>query len=187
MAPLPEHFAHPSRIHGQGHVSRVIIHALVLADALGMEDHAVPAWAAAHIHDLGRRHDGRCREHGRYALDKLAATPELTALLVEGGVKEGDWEGISVAVENHCRAEIPDTHPHRTLTAILKDADGLDRVRLRDLNPGFLRFPVSRALVPFAEALYKETNWALRPGPGYFGALWSVAQRLLSAQPPDKR
>ncbi len=180
LAPLPEHFAHHSRIHGQGHVSRVIIHTLVLADALGLESHAVPAWAAAHIHDLGRRHDGRCGDHGRYALDRLAAMPELVSLLAEGGVAQGDWEGISAAVENHCRAELPRTHPHWTLTATLKDADGLDRVRLGDLNPGFLRFSVSRTLVPFAEALYEETHMTLRPGPGYFAALWSAAQRLLS-------
>ena len=67
------------------------------------------------------------------------------------------------------------------LTAIIKDADGLDRVRLGDLNPRHLRFPVYRALVPFAEALYKETNAALNPGPDYFATMWPVAQRLLRA------
>jgi len=39
----------------------------------------------------------------------------------------------------------------------LKDADGLDRVRINDLNPAMLRLPVSRQLVPVAEKLYMES------------------------------
>ncbi len=115
-------------------------------------------------------------------MDKLPGLPQVTSLLAEGGVAAEDWEGIAVAVENYCRAEIPRTHPHWTLTAILKDADGLDRVRIRDLNPRFLRFPESRKLVSFAEALYEETRTELCPGPDYFSNLWPVAQRLLSAR-----
>jgi hypothetical protein len=183
LAPHPEHFFHPSRIHGQGHVARVIVHSFVLIDALGLEEHAERVWAAAYVHDIGRVHDGRCRDHGQYALARLPELPQVTSLLAGGGVSAEDWEGISVAVENHCRAEIPRTHPHWTLTAILKDADGLDRVRIGDLNPRYLRFPESQALVPFAEALYAETHKALRPGPDHFAALWTIAQGLLSCLP----
>lgn len=181
LAPPPETFAHHSTLHGQAHVSRVIIHAFVLIDALGLESLCSSAWAAAYVHDIGRRHDGPCAHHGRYAMERLAALPELKSLLVEGGVSEENWEGISVAVENHCRTEIPHTHPHWKLTAILKDADGLDRVRLGDLDPGYLRFPESQGLMPFAKALHGETGDRLPPGPGYFGTLWPAAQRLLAS------
>ncbi len=179
LAPAPELFTHPSHIHGQAHVSRVIVHAFLLVDMLGLGEKAASVWAAAYIHDIGRRYDGWCRRHGRYALDKVKTMPGLLSLLAEGGVAEADWEGISVAVKNHCRPEIPEDHPHRTLTAVLKDADGLDRVRLGDLNPRYLRFPESLKLVPFAGALYRETDGALIPGPDYFPALWEAAQRLL--------
>ncbi len=179
LAPSPGLFSHPSRLHGQAHVARVIVHSLILVDALGLDACAPKAWAAAYLHDIGRRHNGRCRNHGKYALDKLSTLPHVTSFLVEGGVAEEDWEGISVAVENHCREEIPKTHPHWTLTAILKDADGLDRVRLGDLNPRYLRFPQSQKLIAFAQDLYDETDGRLVPGPDYFASLWPIAQRLL--------
>lgn len=179
LVPSPEVFAHHSELHGQPHVARVIIHSFVLTKALGLDVHTLKAWAAAYIHDIGRRHDGRCTEHGRYAMERLATLPHIKSLLAEGGVSAEVWEGISVAVENHCRQEIPKTHPHWTLTAILKDADGLDRVRLGDLNPKYLRFPESRQLVPFAKSLYEETHGKIPPGPEYFATLLPVAQGLL--------
>lgn len=181
LAPLPEQFTHPSGIHGQAHVSRVIVHAFLLVDLLGLGEKAPAVWAAAHIHDLGRRHDGACPHHGQYALDKVKKMPELLSLLAAGGVAAADWEGVSVAVKNHCRGEIPEDHPHRTLTAVLKDADGLDRVRLGDLDLRYLRFPESRKLAPFAEALFRKTDRVLRPGPEYFPALWNAAHRLQGA------
>lgn len=179
MVPHPEDFLHHSRIHGQAHVARVVIHTLLLVKMLGMEDRSASSWAAAYIHDIGRRHDGGCRRHGRDALQRLDELPHVKALLERGGAAASDWEGIAVAVENHCREEIPKTHPHWEITAVLKDADGLDRVRLRDLDPRFLRFPQSRALLPFAKALYNETHGKITPGPGLFAELWPIAQELI--------
>lgn len=179
MAPLPDYFFHHSRIHGQSHVARVIVHTLALVRLLGLERRAAKSWAAAYIHDLGREHDGGCRHHGEYALERLKTLPHIQALLEKGGVAPSDWEGISVAVKNHCREEIPRTHPHYEVTAVLKDADGLDRVRLGDLNPRFLRFPQSRSLIPFAKALYEETDGKITPGPDYFSTLWPIAQRVM--------
>ena len=40
----------------------------------------------------------------------------------------------------------------------LKDADGLDRVRLNDLNPSFIRTSYARALVSVAQRLFNKTN-----------------------------
>jgi hypothetical protein len=180
LAPSTEIFAFHSHVHGQPHVSRVIIHTLLLVDALGYEDYGPSAWAAAYIHDIGRRNDDICREHGRYSMERLETLPEIKSLLEKGGVTPEDWEGITFAVENHCRPDIPRTHPYWTLTAILKDADGLDRVRLGDLVSGLLRFPQSRALVPFATALYEQTHEIIKPGPDYFSNVWSIALDVLN-------
>ena len=42
------------------------------------------------------------------------------------------------------------------LLKLFKDSDGLDRVRINDLNVKYLRYPVSRELVSFAEYLLRE-------------------------------
>jgi hypothetical protein len=39
----------------------------------------------------------------------------------------------------------------------LKDADGLDRARLGDLDPGYLRHPEARELVKGAKRLFRAT------------------------------
>lgn len=49
--------------------------------------------------------------------------------------------------------EVSREHPHWPLIALLKDADGLDRVRLGDLDPRYLRYPESRGMVVRAGAV----------------------------------
>jgi hypothetical protein len=62
----------------------------------------------------------------------------------------------------------------------LKDADGLDRVRLGDLDARYLRNPEAREMVGFAEALFEETDGIVPAGPGHFAALWPEALRIAS-------
>lgn len=179
LAPDPELFAHASDLHGQAHVARVIILGFVLVERLGLREEAPRLWAATYLHDLGRVHDGRCLEHGRWAVERLGRMPELRERFAEAGVVDADYEAIEAAVVNHSLPqELPEKHPHRRLTALLKDADGLDRVRLGDLDPGYLRFDVSRSLVGFAQALYDRTKWKVETGPGYMGRVWPVAEEL---------
>lgn len=179
LAPAPELFTRHSHIHGQPHVSRVIIHTFILTKALGLEDYALKAWAAAYIHDLGRVDDGVSPEHGLYAVAVVQDTPELKTLFEDCGISERDWTEIFFAVTHHCLEEVPLDHPFRTLTALLKDADGLDRVRLGDLNPSFLRFPLSVSLIPYARHLFRHTRYLAEPGDDYFEILWPVARELL--------
>ena len=42
--------------------------------------------------------------------------------------------------------------------AILKDADALDRCRIGDLNPAYLRYPESRSLIEIIEYIYWRTS-----------------------------
>jgi hypothetical protein len=86
-------------------------------------------------------------------------------------------------VIHHCKPEELDgDHPHWRLASLLKDADGLDRVRLGDLDPRYLRHPVSRTMTRFAERLFLETDDCLEPGPDYFSRLWAAAVRIEQAQ-----
>ncbi len=90
LCPLPELFTHQSQIRGQVHVARVIVHALLLVDALGLEELSSGVWAAAYIHDTGREHDGTCPSHGQYAMEKVATLPDVKSLLSKGGVSSKD-------------------------------------------------------------------------------------------------
>jgi len=71
------------------------------------------------------------------------------------------------------------THPHWRLTSLLKDADGLDRVRLGDLDPRYLRNPEAHDMVGFAAALFSETDGTIPAGDDHFAALWSKVTLLL--------
>lgn len=179
LAPLPEHFTHQSTLHGQAHVSRVMVHAFRLLDATGWLDEAPRLWAAVYLHDLARTHDGYCLRHGADAVRKLETMPEVRELFRQGGVTDADYEAIKTAVVQHCLPkELDRSHPHWRLTSLLKDADGLDRVRLGDLDPDYLRHDASHHMVPFAQALFDDTDRRLGTGPGYFEALWASAGRI---------
>ena len=184
MVPPPGLFVHPSYLHGQAHVARVMVHALRLIDATSAESEAPRLWAAVYLHDIARRHDGSCRRHGADAWARLASLPDVQALFARGGVRPEDHAAIEAAVTRHCNGEPARGEPHYRLTALLKDADGLDRVRLGDLRPEWLRHDAARTMVAFAQRLYDETNDVLKPGPGYFALLWPEVGRILAAPPP---
>jgi hypothetical protein len=179
LVPAPELFTHESTLHGQAHVSRVMVHAFRLIAATGFADEAVRLWACVYLHDLARTHDGRCHRHGADAWRKLETLPVVQDLLARGGVQDEDRAAIETAVTHHCLpAELTRDHPHWRLTWLLKDADGLDRVRLGDLDTRRLRFRESPAMAGFARQLHEATNWSLEPGSGYFAELWPVAAQL---------
>jgi hypothetical protein len=180
LVPSPGLFTHRSTLHGQAHVARVMVHAGRLIAATGWSDEAPRLWAAVYIHDIARTHDGYCVVHGRAAFEKLGTLPHVRDLFARGGVQDADYAAIETAVVNHCKPiELDRSHPHYRLTSLLKDADGLDRVRLGDLNPDYLRNPQARDMVGFAQILFDETDGVVPPGPGHFATLWSEAMRTL--------
>jgi len=179
MLPHPELFLYQSTLHGQAHVGRVMIHALRLVEATGFTDCACPLWAAVYLHDIARVHDGRSKGHGADAWARLATLPEVRALFARGGVRDEDLPAIEVAVTLHSRGEAEPGAIHKRLTDLIKDADGLDRVRLRDLHPEYLRTPQARTMVAFAERLYEETDGRFAPSRELFGHLWRETARIL--------
>ena len=173
--PHQDRFAHRSTWHGPEHVARVMVHAFLLLELTGSQDLALPLWASVFTHDLARTHDGVCHTHGKDAAGLLQKDDDLRAHLGRGGARHADLAGITAAVSLHSglREADPD-HPHVRLVRLLKDADGLDRVRLGDLDPSYLRHDITRRLVPFAQQLLEET-WPQDPV-GFWaeaGKLWS--------------
>lgn len=145
-----EQFVHQSQLHGQGHVNRVIWWAMQLVKAYGaMDEYGPKVWAAAYIHDLSRRHDGICHEHGLWAIQEQKA--KYKELFKKAGVTVKDWPEIDEAVIGHSR---PYENPNNRTLVFLKDADAIDRVRLGDLNINMLRLR-ERSII-FAQ------QWALQ-------------------------
>jgi len=179
MVPLLELFRHRSDLHGQAHVARVMVHAMRLVEATSRPEHSARLWASVFLHDLARTHDGVCYRHGADAAQRLRDEPELQRRLAEAGLSEADHPAIEAAVTAHSAPkEVSRDHAHWPLIALLKDADGLDRVRLGDLDPRYLRHPEAKALVPFAKALFDATDGVIATGPAHFEQLLAAAQRL---------
>ncbi len=69
------------------------------------------------------------------------------------------WPMVKTAIIHHCKShELTERDESFRLTHLLKDADGLDRVRLGDLNPKYLRTPQAHDLVNFAQSLFDFTT-----------------------------
>jgi hypothetical protein len=155
----PDSFDHQSKIHGIGHVYRVMFHCLKLGLTLELLDEARLAFFAAFIHDLSRKHDGRCTEHGKWAAaEKLIL---FETLFAKYGIDDTSKDHIRAAIINHSLpGELPKDHPSWTVTAILKDADALDRIRLgeNDLDPRYLRFSETINRIWLARELYYATS-----------------------------
>ena len=179
--PLPGDFRHPSQLHGQAHVARVMVHAIRLAEATGQTATLGPRlWASVFLHDLARTHDGVCHVHGAHAAERLRQEPALQARLAEAGLAAADYEAIEDAVTAHSAPkEVPRDHAHWPLIALLKDADGLDRVRLGDLDPRYLRHPETRGMIAFADELFLRTDGKVPTGPGHFAEVGKISNLVI--------
>lgn len=151
--PDPRWFVHsPGGIHGLGHETRVLIWTQILAEMVRSEGLSVDAevlgWAAA-VHDTQRWDDGDDPDHGTRAADWLAKDPRILppAIPLE-------------QVLYLCRWHVPPDHWAPEMTTelrIFKDADALDRWRISDLNPSFLRTASAQKLLLPSYALYAQT------------------------------
>ncbi len=150
-----EYFDHQSKLHGIKHTYRVMCNCLYLGDKLKNIRETKLAFYAAFIHDMARKDDGYCIEHGLWAAKQKL--PQFRDLFFSIGLQEKDLQEIKMAVINHSeKLDIPQNNPFYKTTAILKDADALDRIRIAEnnLNVDYLRFKESIQLIPFAKELY---------------------------------
>jgi uncharacterized protein len=138
----------PSDLHGLGHSARVMVWAGLLArDTEWLEP---VLWAAA-CHDLRRQDDGSDPRHGfragAWVRETLPAMLKAPPAALELIARACDW---------HVCPDRQSQWDHPSLW-LLKDADGLDRARLYDLDPSFLRRPAAVDLVQEAQRLYEAT------------------------------
>ena len=149
------HFESFSLLHGIKHTYRVMCHVLLLGKKMEWDRETRLAFCAAFIHDMSRLHDGYCTNHGLWsARNKL---PVFTEFFQSQGINLYEIEEIRMAVQNHSESyELNKDHAFWKTTALLKDADALDRIRLGEdnLNPDFLRLKYTAQMIPFANALY---------------------------------
>ncbi len=153
------YFDHQSTLHGINHTYRVMCLTMYIAEVEGLKKESLPALCAAFIHDLARKDDGYCTQHGSWAVK--SKLPLFETLFRKVGMTDKDIKNIGKAVANHSiPGEFSETDEAYTVTAILKDADALDRIRLGDdnLDEDYLRFNASRNLVNFAKELFYKTE-----------------------------
>lgn len=117
------------------------------------------AFFAAYIHDMSRKHDGYCTQHGADSANlKL---PVYRELFLKNGATENELLIIGKAVTLHStNTELTKQDPDWLTVAILKDADALDRIRLGagDLKPSFLRLEESHQCILYGVELYDRTH-----------------------------
>ena len=154
----------PSDLYGPGHTARVMAWASVLTRGTGWFEPVV--WAAA-CHDLRRRDDGADPRHGfRAGTWVRTKLPDLLRQPPQ------DLELIASACDWHVCADRESRWTHPVLW-LLKDADGLDRVRLYDLDASFFRHRQTRRFVAPAQALYAATAGSDDPS-----EVWQAAAKL---------
>ena len=161
----PEWFERPAGIHGFSHARRVLIHAQAIAEARDLD----PDWFESVVlavawHDMGRTHDGREPEHGPNSVAKVrrlglaeGVRPQILARTFFAMV----WHSVSdyLAIDRAAALEPghrPEPGTMLRVLWLLKDADGLDRVRIYDLDPGQLRYEESIKLMDRAWQLLGE-------------------------------
>ncbi len=154
-------------VHDIGHHARVLILQEILAQSL-MESGAVPPdidrealrWAAI-THDVRRRSDIRPCDHG-------AEAASWVDNILPSDLPEATRSKIKFILTHH-DGNNGDLLRQSPELAILEDADKLERYRIEyllpskmpaivklkvGLNPAFLHYPASHALIPLSESLF---------------------------------
>ncbi len=147
-----------SAIHGTGHIERVMLLGAVIAM---LEDESNEnmnlLMDMCSYHDTGRVSDWLDEFHGSrscYKLEELTGRAGEELKLTMAGVeahsrKDDDMDSVIA------KYEPADIARAKRLALLLKDADGLDRVRIGDLDPRFMRTDAAKTLTGFSEYLFK--------------------------------
>ena len=154
-----------SYIHGEGHIERALLYgALVARDTGASEADVRLLLDMCSYHDVGRINDWLDESHGYRSalrLGELTGRSGEELKLMRAGVeahsrRDGD---LDASLEKYAPVDMDRC---RYLALMLKDADGLDRVRISDLDVSFLRFEESRKYKAFSEYLYARYKEELK-------------------------
>ena len=169
---LPDYFTNPNGLHGVKHARRVLLHCISLANAIGLDEiERGILMLSACYHDIGRKHDEACLEHGAWSVEKVNEEGLEISYLISDGysdtykehMEDEDIEVMNFLMTYHSRPDeeglraletIEETYLQekcKKLFLIFKDADALDRVRINDLDVTRLRTKEALMRVKFAE------------------------------------
>lgn len=153
---IPKYFNNPTGIHGVKHCKRVLYLAMKNSKLNYLDDKDVEILAYASIyHDIGRANDYKDNTHGFKSYEKLLNLGDFKG--IEQRLNLEDLNILRFIIEKH---NINDTEAKQSikdydikfidrcfnLYDIFKDCDGLDRVRINDLNMSYLRKETSKEL-----------------------------------------
>ena len=142
------YFDQSSELHGVMHTYRVMYLILKIGSMLDKPQETEIAFNAAFIHDMARRSDNTDPRHG------VRAARYKTHLL---NLDKEDVEIAKKIVINHCESkDLPVNDKCYLASAILKDADALDAIRIGSHRR--LRLDVSKELITTAKELYLCTK-----------------------------
>lgn len=168
LAPQILRLGYDDGIHGQEHIRRVLLYILFYLHhaehTLSSQDADILC-AYALLHDIGRVDDGVDDAHGFRALHHIRAES-----LPSFSLSPAAWKQLELLIAYHC---LPDSQGHAAIDAmeeldaaakerlhhlyrIAKDADGLDRVRIFDLDIDQLRLDFFKRLTNLAEYLLRH-------------------------------
>jgi hypothetical protein len=160
-------FHNPQGIHALSHTKRVLLLCLLLAhlEQLSDQDRDLICEAAI-FHDIGRITDGYDTSHG------VASYHKLIAKGLQKNLPPEEQETIRFIIEMHAVADkaalkqlskydLNDIDHTLKLYNMFKDADGLDRVRINDLNPDYLRSPGAQKLLLLAHQLFMNPEYEM--------------------------
>lgn len=146
-----------SRVHGISHVERVSFLGMVLANEMNLSKEDAELFLTACVyHDIGRTKEFVESGHGLRAANIVNKYVDF---------QQENLEILKAAIEAHSENDrkmneildkynIDDKERARFIARLLKDADALDRVRISDLNPSYLRYGESKKLVGVAGDLF---------------------------------
>jgi len=156
-----------SRVHGAGHIERVMLLGAMIAQALSLSMHeSRMLLLCCSYHDIGRSNDWYDEEHGNVSAKKLMA-PQLKRRF--SGYSTEDFTIIQAAITAHSKRDkdMESVAQSYGITAgcmdrflriarCLKDADNLDRVRIKDLDTKHLRHSESVGMVSDAKWIFEQ-------------------------------
>ena len=145
-------------IHGIEHAYKVLLITQELAklEKLSVNQQELLEFCAI-FHDIGRINDYADSTHGIRSTQKLKQNKFF-------GLANFDHELTRYIIENHCitdniafrninNYDFNENEEALYLLKIFKDADNLDRFRIGDFDPSYLRLLNSHKLITFAEDL----------------------------------
>ncbi|KAL7718530.1 DUF1810 domain-containing protein [Entamoeba marina] len=151
---------HPEKdnIHGLYHTYRVMINTIVISYLRNSPRDCILSLCSAFIHDMARRPHQWNWEHG--GLSAKTKVVQFKDLFDKYHITPKELNIIQSAVTKHSVNDNKYTTNEEDyyIVSTLKDADGLDRVRINDLDERFLRLRESRTIITFSRVIYELTG-----------------------------